>query len=297
MEFAYDFAMGLEYLHSKKVIHRDLKPANLLVMGVQSFYDNGGGHVSRERPDMSIPIETHVHARDKLYEDVIKYLGHVEICDFGLAVPFANCVSTPVSLSGNTGSYRFMAPEVSLNERYDLKADIFSFGMILYWLIEGQPPFNNKTGEEAAAMAAENSRPTFKSQNVLKETRDAIALAKRCWSPNSFKRPSASEICKSLERIIHNVCPRPEAAKKAAEKARAKAIALKDKGSKPPSFSSNRSDSSCTSSCFEDGCVRTKAIAPNNTAGTASIKENVDGHMHRHDSQSPSSSSSSCVVQ
>ena len=264
MEFAYDFAMGLEYMHSKKVIHRDLKPANLLVMGVQSFYSNGGGHVSRERPDMSIPIETSVHARDKLTNDVIKYLGHVEICDFGLAVPFASNVSAPVSLSGNTGSYRFMAPEVSLNERYDLKADIFSFGMILYWLIEGQPPFNNKTGEEAAAMAAENSRPTFKSQNVLKETRDAIALVKRCWSPNSFKRPSASEICKSLERITHDVCPRPEAAKKAAEKARAKAIALKDTGSNSSS-SSNRSDSSCTSSCSD--AAKTAAIRANTSSG------------------------------
>ena len=249
MEFAYDFAMGLEYLHSKKIIHRDLKPANLLVMGVQSFYDTGG-HVSRERPDMSIPIETSAHVRDKLTDDVIKYLGHVEICDFGLAVPFATSVSAPVSLSGNTGSYRFMAPEVSLNERYDLKADIFSFGMILYWLIEGQPPFNNKTGEEAAAMAADNSRPTFRSHNVLKETMDAIALVKKCWSPNAFKRPSASEICTSLERITHDVCPRPESAKKAAAKARSKAIALMHTGSNSSSsFGSNTSDSSTSSCC------------------------------------------------
>ena len=108
LEFAYDFALGLQYLHSRNIIHRDLKPANLLLLGVQSYFKVDEDFQQRE--DMSLPLYTSVSTRDKAFEDIVKYLGHLEICDFGLATLLDD--AKPAKLSGDTGSYRFMAPEV-----------------------------------------------------------------------------------------------------------------------------------------------------------------------------------------
>ena len=134
LEFAYDCALGLSYLHSKNIIHRDLKPANLLLMGVQSYFQINEVH--EQRKDQSLPLSTSVAVRDKAFDDIVRYLGHLEIGDFGLATLMED--KHPAKLSGDTGSFRFMAPEVHLSEKYNYKADVYSFGMILYWLIEGQ---------------------------------------------------------------------------------------------------------------------------------------------------------------
>ena len=233
LELAYDFAMGLEYLHSKQMIHRDLKPANLLVVGVQSHFDMmvDNASPSRTRPDDSIPLVSTARIRDRANEDIIKFLGHLEICDFGLTISTAASTSSEkeaVAPTGNTGSYRFMAPEVHRNEVYGEKADIFSFGMILYWIVDGQPPFTAHSGEEAADLNASDSRPTFKTQRnvnigTLGNTGDtisrAIKLVKQCWAANPKDRPNATAICTSLEAAMKD-CPRPAAAVAAAQKAR-----------------------------------------------------------------------------
>ena len=45
-------------------------------------------------------------------------------------------------LTGGTGTIRYMAPEVYLGQKYDLKADVYSLGFILYYIIGGKKPFN-----------------------------------------------------------------------------------------------------------------------------------------------------------
>ncbi len=38
-------------------------------------------------------------------------------------------------LTGETGSYRYMAPEVFRHEPYNLKVDVYSFAMIIFQLV------------------------------------------------------------------------------------------------------------------------------------------------------------------
>lgn len=53
--------------------------------------------------------------------------GHVKLFDFGLAKeldPMQKTDNGLYTMSGGTGSRRFMAPEVALSEPYNLSADV-----------------------------------------------------------------------------------------------------------------------------------------------------------------------------
>ncbi|XP_058464241.1 G protein-coupled receptor kinase 2 [Malaya genurostris] len=63
--------------------------------------------------------------------------GHVRISDLGLAVE----IPEGEMVRGRVGTVGYMAPEVIDNEKYAFSPDWFSFGCLLYEMIEGQAPF------------------------------------------------------------------------------------------------------------------------------------------------------------
>ncbi|MBA0798427.1 hypothetical protein Gohar_009019 [Gossypium harknessii] len=196
INFALDIARGMAYLHNEPnvIIHRDLKPRNVLL--VNSSAD------------------------------------HLKVGDFGLSKLIKVQNSHDVyKMTGETGSYRYMAPEVFKHRKYDKKVDVFSFAMILYevifflsqngvdhamqcssllpihdnsyleQMIEGEPPFSNHEPYEAAKLVAEGHRPNFRSKSFLPELRD---LTGKCWASDMNQRPSFLEILKRLEKIKGN---------------------------------------------------------------------------------------------
>lgn len=69
--------------------------------------------------------------------------GTVKISDFGLS-----CVldlSGSHDLTAETGTYRWMAPEVIRHEPYSTKADVYSFGIVLWEMITKDQPFRGLT--------------------------------------------------------------------------------------------------------------------------------------------------------
>ncbi|XP_051148759.1 integrin-linked protein kinase 1-like [Andrographis paniculata] len=163
IKFAMDIARGMAYLHTEPnvIIHRDLKPRNVLLVNANA--------------------------------------DHLKVGDFGLSKLIRVQHSHDVyKMTGETGSYRYMAPEVFRHRKYDKKVDVFSFAMILYEMLEGDPPLQHYDAYEAATYAAEGHRPRFRAKSCIPELKELI---EQCWSAQPEKRPSFLEILKRLEKI------------------------------------------------------------------------------------------------
>ncbi|KAJ8687822.1 hypothetical protein QAD02_023616 [Eretmocerus hayati] len=85
----------------------------------------------------------HLHQRGIVYRDckpeniLLDDHGHVRISDLGLAVE----VTEGDMVRGRVGTLGYMAPEVIDNLKYTFSPDWFSFGCLLYEMIEGRGPF------------------------------------------------------------------------------------------------------------------------------------------------------------
>lgn len=98
----------------------------------------------------------------------------------------------------------YIAPEVYKDEIFDRSVDTYSFGIILFEMIEGVQPFHQKPNEEAVKiLCSEESRPSFKTKSRSYPP-DLKALIEECWDKEPFQRPTFSEIIVRLDRIVAN---------------------------------------------------------------------------------------------
>ena len=121
----------------------------------------------------------------------------LKLIDFGLAA----CVrrraqsSDKYLMTGGVGTLAYMAPEVALRRPYNEKVDIYSFGMILWQLLTGEPPFNGLSREEYMMRVVRGGvRPPVPTSAPA----DLVHLIRTCWDANPDRRPSASSIIKQL---------------------------------------------------------------------------------------------------
>lgn len=102
-------------------------------------------------------------------------------------------------LTGFTGSLRYMAPEVAKCEPYNVSADVFSFGLLLWHVMSCAIPFQSFTVQMYKNHVVKNGyRPKIKetwSENVKK-------VIEICWRANSSKRPKISKILPLLNECI-----------------------------------------------------------------------------------------------
>ena len=82
--------------------------------------------------------------------------GELKIFDFGLAkrlVPDDKTPSGLYHLTANTGSLRYMAPEVALGQPYDLRADTYSFAIVFWQICSLTVPYAGHNVQMHAGMA------------------------------------------------------------------------------------------------------------------------------------------------
>ena len=145
----------------------------------------------------------YLHDLDVLHRDIkssnvlIKEDNIIKVADFGLSRYFSNNPMT-----AETGSYRWMAPEVIRHENYNHKCDVYSFAMLMYETVTLCVPFEKKSPIEVAfAVAKSQTRP-----NLPPLPEDITNLLQVCWDQDPQKRPEFSEI----QSILCNIQKKKE---------------------------------------------------------------------------------------
>ena len=124
--------------------------------------------------------------------------GVLKIFDFGLARELDpdEKVGDNFRLTGMTGTLRYMAPEVFREEPYNLAADVYSFGIVLWYIFALRVPFKKYSAAMYRRNVVENFfRPTIDSAWGT----TMCKLIAKCWSPDPNTRPIFLDICNILK--------------------------------------------------------------------------------------------------
>jgi len=154
-------ANGLSYLHDKNILHRDIKPENVLLHG-----------------------------------DVRNGKFVVKLNDFGLSTKLKT--NDGKEHSAETGTYRWMAPEVIRHEAYSHQADVYSYSLVVWQLISHENPFENSTQIHAAQLVAMHGyRPPFPEGTPC----GVEKIISRGWTEDPRFRPTFGDLCTDLQTL------------------------------------------------------------------------------------------------
>jgi serine/threonine-protein kinase len=201
-EYIRQAAEGLAHAHQAGLIHRDVKPANLLV--------------------------------DQ--KNVVKLL------DLGLArfTTDEDRASLTVTYDENVlGTADYLAPEQALDSHgVDARADIYSLGCSMYFLLTGHPPFPDGTLPQRLMMHQKEQPPS-----IFKERTDAprelVDICLRMMAKKAQDRfQTAAEVAEALADWLvaqgHSVDSGSGSSSGRLAAAARQAVAGRDAGSPPP---------------------------------------------------------------
>ncbi|KAI9173086.1 Suppressor of Sensor Kinase (SLN1) [Blastocladiella emersonii ATCC 22665] len=152
----YQILLGLQYLHSKRIVHRDIKPDNILL-------------------DQN---------------------GNIKLVDFGAAKMLSNQKTMAAGQSAMSliGTPNYLAPEVIIGSpggRIGCQ-DIWSLGCVLYELYTGRAPWSHLDNQWAIIYHCAVSPPPIPDN--IKASPLGLEFLKLCLQVNPHNRPTAADL-------------------------------------------------------------------------------------------------------
>jgi len=127
--------------------------------------------------------------------------GDVKIFDFGLAREMKTedlVTDDTYDMSGNTGSLRYMAPEVAKRLPYNQSVDVYSFSILLWQICSLEQPFAAYDVDKHSELVVHGTdRPRLDVKNW---SSDLCALMSLGWSKNISERPDFEYVASVLKR-------------------------------------------------------------------------------------------------
>lgn len=165
LEVASDLVSAMCFLHKNWIIYRDLKTDNIGfdVRGNVKLFDFG------------LSKRLNPSEEGKLYADLYQ-------------------------LTGQTGSLRYMAPEVFQNKAYNAFCDVYSFGILLFEIMTGIVPFENMgIVDYTKEIIMKGKRPPIPKHFIDSYLGDLMLL---CWSSDIDERLRFKQIGTVLGKEI-----------------------------------------------------------------------------------------------
>ena len=134
--------------------------------------------------------------------------GTIKIADFGVA----RVMDHAGIMTAETGTYRWMAPEVVEHRPYSEKADVYSFGIVVWEMLTGLIPYSDMTPLQAAVGVVQKGLRPPLPKTCPPPLADIMRL---CWQRDPAVRPSFERLKAKLEEL-HEVYKAQEAADDAA---------------------------------------------------------------------------------
>jgi len=148
LRIALQMADVLDHIHQHKMVHRDIKPENILLTA-----------------DMT-----------------------VKLCDLGLAKSTASSDQSLTQEGLTVGTPYFMSPEQIRGEKdIDIRADLYSLGATLFYLVSQRYPFEGQSAAETMSMHLKQAVPDVR-KHAPKISEDFAHIVHKLMAKNRAER-------------------------------------------------------------------------------------------------------------
>jgi serine/threonine protein kinase len=168
---AIEALYGLDAIHRAGIVHRDISPENIMI------------------------------DRDEDGEQ------HVKLIDLGIAKQGDGTEANKTKTGMFVGKWKYCSPEhlgmLDAGERIDGRADLYSFGIVLYEMLTGVPPFQADTPHAYLMLHASEKPRALRDVNPsMPSSPELEALIFRALEKDRKKRfATAREMARALEEI------------------------------------------------------------------------------------------------